>query len=632
MNREVLDRWCERGILGLVLAILVFGPLATGAVRPLEFLVIQGMTTGVMALWLLRLWVGPKPQFLWAPLCWLVVAFATYAIVRYLTCDIEYAGRKELIRILVYAFLFFAILNNLHRQESTQIITFTIIFLATGISIYALYQFLSGSNRVWWFPALYPGRASGTFISPNNLAGFLETLLPLAMAYTLVGRAKPLTKVFLGYAALAMVAGIGVTVSRGSWLSAGVALVVLFAVLSFHRNYRLPALVMMLVLIAGGAFFVSKTAFFKDRFKHAVATGKNVEEDVRYELWSAAARMWQDNVWFGMGPGHFDHRFRAYRPLAVQLQPDRVHNDYLNTLVDWGVVGAALIALAMGALFVGLARTWKHVRRSENEFRTNQSNKFAFVLGAAAGLLALLVHSLVDFNMQVPANAILAISLMALLTSHLRFATERYWATARLWSRLVASAVLLAGLAYLGWQEVRLGGECVWLRRANELEFLSPAQIAAREKAFVAEPKNFQTARAIGEAYWFENNEGRENWLELTTNAMVWFERGTNLNRFDGYNYMYYGKCLDRLDRFDEAEPYFKKADELDPNGYFTMAHVGLHYVATEDYAAARPWFERSLRLQWKSNDIAVAYLGIIKTRLLEAAAQKAEPPTAVQP
>jgi len=216
MNREVLDRWCERGILGLVLAILVFGPLATGAVRPLEFLVIQGMTMGVMTLWFLRLWVSPKPQFLWAPLCWLVVAFTAYAILRYLTCDIEYAGRKELIRILVYAFLFFAILNNLHRQESTQNISFTLLFLATGISIYALYQFLSGSERVWWFRALYKGRASGTYISPNNLAGFLEMLLPLALTYTLVGRAKPVTKVFLGYAALAIVAGISVTVSRGS--------------------------------------------------------------------------------------------------------------------------------------------------------------------------------------------------------------------------------------------------------------------------------------------------------------------------------------------------------------------------------------------------------------------------------
>src|SRR6266508_4584603 len=177
MNRDVLDRGCERAILGLVLAILVFGPLATGAVRSLEFLIIQGLTVGVVALWGLRLWLSPKPQFLWTPLCWLVIAFTAYAIGRYLTCDIEYAGRKELIRILVYAFLFFAILNNLHRQETTQIISFTMIFLAMGISIYALYQFLSGSDRVCNLRALYTGRASGTYISPNNLAGFLEMLL-----------------------------------------------------------------------------------------------------------------------------------------------------------------------------------------------------------------------------------------------------------------------------------------------------------------------------------------------------------------------------------------------------------------------------------------------------------------------
>ena len=55
MNRELLDKWCEKGILGLVLAILVYGPLATGAVRTADFLVLQGLTMGVMLLWLLWL-------------------------------------------------------------------------------------------------------------------------------------------------------------------------------------------------------------------------------------------------------------------------------------------------------------------------------------------------------------------------------------------------------------------------------------------------------------------------------------------------------------------------------------------------------------------------------------------------
>ena len=84
----------------------------------------------------------------------------------------EYVARQELIRILVYAFLFFAILNNLHGKESTQIISLTLIFLGMAISLYAIYQFVTNSDRVWHLISPYKGRGMGTFISPNNLAGF----------------------------------------------------------------------------------------------------------------------------------------------------------------------------------------------------------------------------------------------------------------------------------------------------------------------------------------------------------------------------------------------------------------------------------------------------------------------------
>ena len=67
-NRELLDRWCERGILGLVLAILVYGPLALGAVRVQEFLVVQTLTLGVLLLWLARLWLNPRPKLLLPPI------------------------------------------------------------------------------------------------------------------------------------------------------------------------------------------------------------------------------------------------------------------------------------------------------------------------------------------------------------------------------------------------------------------------------------------------------------------------------------------------------------------------------------------------------------------------------------
>ncbi len=645
MNREVLERWCERGILVLVLGVLVFGPLAMGAVDAWAFLVIQALTLVVILLWGLRLWVSPRPQLLWPPVCWVAVVFVGYAIARYLTADIEYVARQELIRTLIYTVLFFAILNNLHRQESTQVISFTLVFLAMAISFYAVYQFLTGSHWVWRFPALYSGRGSGTYVSPNHLAGLLEMVLPLALAYTLVGRANPVTKVLLGYAALVIVAGIGVTVSRGSWVASGLALILFFGVLASHRSYRLPALAMMVVLLAGSALFVSKTEFLKERFRKAFISGR-VDLDVRYELWDATVRMWRDHVWWGVGPGHFDYRFRAYRPEAVQRRPDRAHNDYLNTLADWGVAGTSIVTAAWVALFWGVMKTWKRVRRSEKDLAARSlSNKFAFVLGASAGLVALLAHSAADFNMHIPANAILAISLMALLSGCLRFATEQYWLTARLGVKLLATLSLAACFGYLGCQGWRAANECVWLERAGRLQKFSPAQAAALEKAFAAEPMNFETAYATGEVYWNQLQNGVENYAELANKAielmdpaeldkmsrgrqtgladkaMEWFARSMKLNRFHGYSYLRYGTCLDKMDRHDAAEPYYNQANELDPNGYFTAAWIGWHYVQIENYAAAKPWFERSLRLQWEDNPIAMAYLEIANRRMLEAAA-----------
>src|SRR5262245_11252910 len=79
MSRELMDRICERSILALVLGILVFGPLAFGAVDQLPFLIVQGMTGLVLLFWVMRLWVNARFQFLWPPICWAVLAFAAYA-------------------------------------------------------------------------------------------------------------------------------------------------------------------------------------------------------------------------------------------------------------------------------------------------------------------------------------------------------------------------------------------------------------------------------------------------------------------------------------------------------------------------------------------------------------------------
>jgi O-antigen ligase len=633
MNRETLDRWCERGILGLVLAILIAGPLALGAVPTPAFLVLQGLTLGVMLLWGARFWLNPHPQLLWPPICWAVLAFTLYAIGRYLTADIEYVARQELIHILVYAFLFFAILNNLHRQESTQIIACTLVFLAMAISFYALYQFIARSYYVWSIPSRYAGRGTGTYVSPNNLGGFLEMLAPLGLAYALVGRLKPVMRILLGYASLVILAGIAVTVSRGSWFSTSLMLALFIGVLLFNRTYRLPSLVLLVLLVGAGFYFIPRNYIFQSRLKQLAIEDRRATRDTRVAIWGAAARLWQDNLWCGAGPAHFEYRFGAYRPQTVQNNPELVHNDYLNTLADWGIAGAALIASALVLVGAGAVKTWRYVNGARGDFGGKSgSNRFAFVLGASLGLAAILFHSFVDFNMHIPANAIVAVALMALLSSHLRFTTDGYWVSARLWCKILAGVVLVAGAAYLGQQGWRRAAEYAWQQRVGRAPEYSPEKIDCLKKAFAVEPMNAQTAFAIGEALQVHAREGGEayedfgdaDYRQLAGQAMEWFGRSEKLDRWNAFSYLRRGNCLDLLRRFDESASCFDRGEQLEPNSYLTMNYVGLHYADLGRYAAARPWFQRSEQLQWKDNPVPVAYLDILNRRLMEAATNEA--------
>ena len=632
MNRESLDKVCERGILGLVLAILVFTPLAFGGrsqpavgsswdfiyVNP--FNVVQWLTLAVMLLWGTRLWLTPRPKLLWPPICWAVVAFALYAVIRYCFAEIEYVARGEMIEVVIYAFLFLAIVNNLHRQESAQIITLTLVFLAMAISFYALYQFVTNSNRVWALIKPYAHRGTGTFISPNNFAGFLEMILPLGLAYTIASRIKALSKVFTGYASLVIIAGIVVSVSRGSWFATALALFIFFLILMFHHTHRVPALVLLATIVIGSAYFGPRNVFFTSRMKNLASDKDGVTGDGRYGIWHAALNLWHEDIWWGIGPAHFNYRFGKYRPELIQVSPDRAHNDYLNTLTDWGVVGVFIVVAAWILLFACAFWTWRFVRGSPNTLGDHRSNKLALVLGASIGLVAILIHSFVDFNMHIPANAIVAVTLMALLSSYIRFATDRYWFTARPAAKALLTAALAAGFIYLGWQGVRSARQSLWLMRAQKTREASTEQIAALQKAFSTEPRNADTARAIGEAFRLQSWQNDDDYKDKALEAMKWFKRAAVLNPYDDSSVLRCGMCLDWIGEHDEALAWFDRANRMDPNSYFNNAYMGWHYAQSGDYAAARVWLERSRMLNPQDNPVAASYLKIAEDKLLQSA------------
>lgn len=616
MHREQLDQWCRLGIAGLVLAILVFSPLAFGAVRSSEFVVVQWLVVVALVLWWARFWLNPEHRLFWPPMNWGILAFLGYAVGRYATAEVEYVARQELLQVLVYGFFYFVVLHNLYRQRYNQVISLTVVFLGLALAMVAFHQFLTSADHIWGAskPLMYRKRGSATFINPNHLGGYLEMVLPLALTYTLTSRLKPLGKVLVGYAALGIFVGLVTTVSRGAWLACGVSLVLLVAWMLGQRGFRLQAVLIAAVLVIMGTLFLSKARFSPSR-TDALAAATSAE-DVRWQIWKPAWKMWQERPWLGWGPGHFDVHYFKYRPAVFDLQfrPIRVHNDYLNVLVDWGVVGLGLGLAVLGLFGLDLARSWKHVQRRPSDLGVKRSNRASLVLGGALGLLAILIHSWMDFNLHVPANALLATALLALVSSHFRFATDRYWVPVGWGLRGLISVVLWVAVGFLMLHALQTTWECRWLARAARAGTVQ-GRLGALRQAFAIEPRNPRTAYQIGEILREQSFQGLTGHQRLAEAAIEWYKHSIAANPHDPLPRVGLGRCLDWLGRHDEAEAAFKGALEVDPNGYYTWAYMGWHYVQVHDYDQARWWLERSLHLYPRDNPIAVNYLRIIEER-----------------
>lgn len=613
LDREAIDLFCERGILGTVLAMLVFGPFATGSTKTSQFLVLLGLGVLLIAFWLVRIWTREQYRFLFPPLGWAVLAFTGYAIWRYTWVDIEYAARLELLQIILYAVLFFAVLDNLTRAESIQILLFSLIALAMLNACYAIFQYFTDSQSVLWYdkPKMYRGRGSGTYICPNHLVGFLEMMLPVALAYTITGRYKPLTKVFLGYAALVMLAGIGVSISRGGYIAVGLSLVVFFVIMLWNRDFRIPSLAILILLLVGGSMFGFRSWQTQKRFEsleHA---------NIRLKYWQPAMEIWKQEFWFGAGAQHYDWRYRPWRYWQLQGRPMYVHNDYLNTLTEYGTAGGIIVGAGLLLLGWGVVRSWKYVRRS-SDIGSKPSNRSAVVLGCAVGLLAIAFHSFTDFNLHIPANAIIAVTLMAILVSHIRYATEKFWFNPGILGRLLGTILLGAAATYLTLQVAKFGQQTYLLSKYfKPMTFEDRVQLLTRAHAI--DPMNSAVTLELGELLrknGWNADEGAEKQIR---EAIPWFEQGTKLNRWNPYNYMNLGMCYHWLKQPEKATGYFDQAIALDPKGYYMLAMYGWHKLQLGDLPAAEKHLKDSVTFAWNvENPIGKTYLEIVQRRLAE--------------
>lgn len=622
MDRARLDAWLARAISGLLIAILVTAPLAMGSLRDQEFFWLQML--GVLAglLWLWRLWLTPAQKIFLPPIVWPLAAFCIYAIIRCFTADLEYLARKELVRVLFYFLFFFLVLNHFRNARVADLAVGILLVLGMALSVYALRQYLTGTNAIWHY--VRPGygfRGSGTFIYPNHFAGFAEMLLALGLGYVFLGTGSKWRRIFLVYCCVWLVLGIYVSLSRAGWIAMLLSLLVLLPVLLRNRQRQVLAFILFFALLVAGLVWELRTGEITARLTGIGAKISTSPLSARQVLWTGAYKVWQTNPLFGAGPAHFDERFRVHRPLGFQFRPGNAHCDYLNVLADWGLVGAALLAAALVLYLVPAARVWVKTVLDPTALNAATTNFFALTCGGLAATVALLAHSLVDYQWYAPGVMVLFISVIAMVVGQTHANRFEYSL------RMPLSGVLIAFALFLTYQGVKSVREHHWLDQARRAALFDD-RVKVLERAFAIEPTNFDTAYQLGENYRLLSWEGGENYRELANKAIQWFDRAAALNAFDPFPPLRKAMCLDWLKRPNEAEPFIKRALALDPHHEQVHAIAGWHYFQVENFDKARHHFYEASKANWRGNPIAMHYLPLLDAR----SAQNTNKPTGHTP
>ncbi len=607
-DRDEWDEVCEHAMVAVLLALVTVGVVAFGGVRGSELALMGGLATVALGLWIFRLWINPSQRLLLPPLLWPGLGFVAYAVWRAMNTDVTYPARRELLLIVIVAIVFLVALNNLYRQEPTQWVIHALVVLGTLVAAYALFQWMTSSTRILWLqqPPQYFKRAGGTFVNPNHLAGFLGLILPLAVAQVFVGRTAALTKILHGYGALVMLGGIAVSMSRGGWLAVTVGVFGLFCWLAWRRReLRLPVAVAFVVVAGSGWFFFERSEKARARIENINRDGNIDSGQGRGVLWRPAWAMWRDHPWWGVGPAQFDVRFPRYRAPRNQASPGHVHNEYLNLLTDYGIAGAGLAALTVLALGWGTMRTLKYVERGPGDLGSRSSNRTAFFLGAVFGLVSLAVHCFVDFNLHIPAIAVTAALLAALLAAHIRFATERFWLTPNIVVRLALTLAAIGTFVWMMPVALAFGREGLVLNRIARAQEVTPELIADLELASRQMPDNARTAYELGENLRRLSLLGEDSWRDLAVRAADSLQQAARLNPYDARIRMALGQTYRWLNEPDQADAEFLQAYQLGPNDVViatTLAWYAFQQGRPED---ARRLAAQSLDWQWWSNDLA---------------------------
>jgi len=390
--------------------LLMFGPLSFGAVEPWSIFILETGAALLTLLWLRKQWLEGELTIEWNPLFLPMAGFAVLILLQVVLGSSAYRHDTISGALLycAYAMLCFLAAQTLLRSKQARKIAVILGLYGLAIAAFALLQGVAPNGKLYWLrqPSM-GGWIYGPYVNHNHYAGLMELLVPIPLVMSLTRLVDERERIAAGIAAAIMVGTVFLSGSRGGMLAIFVELVVFAVVLLRQRvvllrqkrgmriavNLAAFALVLVSLLTwLGGKELTTRISSISTETHTELSGGMRISID------RDAFLMFRTKPVLGWGLGSFPVVYPQFRSFYTNFFVNEAHNDFLQLLCEMGLLGFATMVWFLIVLYRSAVRKIGYWMSDVSGAVT-----FACLLGTTG----ILVHSLLDFNLQIPANAAL---------------------------------------------------------------------------------------------------------------------------------------------------------------------------------------------------------------------------------
>jgi len=411
-RKSSLVRILDWTLVACLCLLLGFGPLAFGAVQEWAICILEVGAAVCVMVWAAGRLASGRVELRRSPLFLPIVLFAALVGLQLISGHTVYwfVTWRTALLWAGYGMIFFVTTQSLHRKDELRTFGFFLTTFGFLVALFSIAQQFTGNGNLYWVvPNRQSGWVYGPYVNHAHYAGLMEMLVPIPLVFAMMSRWQKSQRVLFGFAALLMASTIFLSQSLGGMVAFGLQMLFLAIVIGVRERSRRQAslLLLMAVLLALWLVMLSPGGISERIARLQDPLGKAGASD-RIHIVKDSLKMIRVRPLLGWGLGTFPVVYPSYRTFYTNFFVNAAHNDYIQAAVETGLTGLALVCGFIVLFYrVALQRTghWRTDIRS------------AMTLAAIIGVSGILIHSLSDFNLQIPANAALFFALVALATS-----------------------------------------------------------------------------------------------------------------------------------------------------------------------------------------------------------------------